>query len=558
MDAKQILKFCLEKGLLVDKDVLNLFNETNDTEFVKLVIEKIKSCTKQNIITKEIFYENKEKVNDFFYDLPKENQKELENLKIKLGLSIEILREKQILGNKELKKEIEEYKNIQESVIDEENDEKEVKVLCSVPISNKKIEVQDFVSCLRNRFIEMRGFLQDHSEIGNLVSINKIYGNHQRMSIIGIIYDKAITKNKNIIFEVEDTTGKMKVLINKDKKELYEKAEDIALDSVIGFKGTGNGEIFFADDVVFPDSNLSERKNSPNEEYVLFLGDLHFGSKLFMKENFNKFIDYLNGNFHNSEDKEYKKIKYLFLVGDVVTGIGNYPNQEKDLEIIDLEEQFLGLAEILGRIRKDIKIIISPGNHDGVRLMEPQPFLDEKYAWPLYEMENVIITPNPCYVNIGENPNFSGFNVLTYHGFSYPYYANTIPSLIQKKAMNCPEEIMKYLLKNRHLAPTHSSTQYYPLEKDGLLIREIPDIFVSAHTHKCGVAYYNNILVVSISCWEAMTPYQEKFGNIPDHCKVPMFNLKTRKVKILDFEDLGEEKDGENKIVNAIEVKNGN
>jgi DNA polymerase II small subunit/DNA polymerase delta subunit B len=120
--------------------------------------------------------------------------------------------------------------------------------------------------------------------------------------------------------------------------------------------------------------------------------------------------------------------------------------------------------------------------------------------------------------------------------------------------MNCPEEIMKYLLKNRHLAPTHASTQYYPLEKDGLFIREIPDIFVSAHTHKCGVAYYNNILVVSISCWEEMTPYQEKFGNIPDHCKVPMFNLKTRKVKILDFEDLGEG----SKEINIEERKNGN
>ena len=44
-------------------------------------------------------------------------------------------------------------------------------------------------------------------------------------------------------------------------------------------------------------------------------------------------------------------------------------------------------------------------------------------------------------------------------------------------------------------------------------------------------------LLVSISCWEEMTPYQEKFGNIPDHCKVPIFNLKTRKIKILDFEE---------------------
>jgi DNA polymerase II small subunit len=531
MDTKQLLKFCLEKGLLLDKEVLSLFNETSDIESVKLIIEKIKKCTKQNVITKNVFYENKEKVNEFLYELPQKNQKELENLKIRLGLSIEISREKQFLENEGNQKNLEVVKKVYEKI-----EENKVTVLSSVPVSNKKIEVQDFVTYFKNRFIEMRGLLQNHSELENPVSISKIFGSRQKISIIGMVYDKSVTKNKNILLEIEDVTGKIKVLISKTKKEVYEKAENVALDSVLGFKGSGNEEIFFADDIIYPDSSLPERKNSPNEEWALFIGDLHFGSKRFMKNNFLKFIDYLNGDFQN--EGEIKKIKYLFLVGDVVTGVGNYPNQEKDLEIVDLEEQFFGLAELLSKIRKDIKIIISPGNHDGVRLMEPQPFLDEKYAWPLYEMENVVITPNPSYLKIGEKTNFSGFTVLTYHGFSYPYYASSIPSLIQKKAMNCPEEIMKYLLKNRHMAPTHSSTQYFPLEKDGLLIREVPDIFVSAHTHKCGVAYYNNVLVISISCWEEMTPYQEKFGNIPDHCKVPMFNLKTRKVKILDFEDL--------------------
>jgi DNA polymerase II small subunit len=532
MDPKKILKFCLENGLLVDKEVLNLFDETQDIESVKLIIEKIKDHTKQNVITKSIFYENKEKVNELFYELPQKNQKELESLKIKLGLSIEISREKCIPEEElETKKEKQDYLN--------ENAEKgEVKVLSPLPVSKNKIEVQDFVTHFKNRFIEMRGFLQNHTELENLISINKIFGNHQKISIIGILSEKAFTKNKNILLEVEDTTGRIRVIINKNKKEVYEKAENAALDSILGFRGSGNEEIFFAEDIIYPDCLLPERKTSPIEEQAVFLGDLHFGSKRFMRENFLKFIDYLNGNY--MPDEEYKKIKYLFLVGDLVTGIGNYPNQEKDLEIVDLEEQFLRLAEILEKIRKDIKIIISPGNHDGVRLMEPQPFLDEKYSWPLYGLENVIITPNPCYVLIGEKAGFSGFRILTYHGFSYPYYANNIPSLIQKKAMNCPEEIMKYLLKNRHLAPTHASTQYYPLEKDGLLIREIPDILVSAHTHKCGVSYYNNILVVSISCWEEMTPYQEKFGNTPDHCKVPIFNLKTRKVKILDFEDIKE------------------
>ena len=242
MDTKQILKFCLEKGLLVDKDVLNLFNETSDTDSVKLIIEKIKNYTKQNVITKNVFYDNKDKVNQFFYELPQKNQKELENLKIKLGLSIEISREKQIIselngdnisessGGKTFEGNPVEIrvKRYKESI--EDSEEGSVKVLSSVPpLANKKIEVQDFVTYFKNRFIEMKGFLQNHSELDNLVSISKIFGSRQKISIIGMIAERAITKNKNIIFEVEDTTGRIKVLINKNKKEIYEKAENAAL-----------------------------------------------------------------------------------------------------------------------------------------------------------------------------------------------------------------------------------------------------------------------------------------------------------------------------------------
>ncbi|MCK5149746.1 metallophosphoesterase [Candidatus Pacearchaeota archaeon] len=524
MDAQKILKFCLEKGFLVDKEVLNLFSETSDLESLGLIVEKIKSHTQKRIITKQTFCENQDKVNEVFLSLPEKKQESLEKLKIKLGLSIEISHEKRVAFEE----------NVPEEDVCQVNPFSGVKILSNPIQPNKKIEVKDFVLHFKNRFSELSNILQQHSELSNLVSINKISGNRQGISIIGIVSDKKITKNKNILFEVEDLTGKIKVLINQNKPELYKKAEEISLDSVIGFKGSGNREIFFVNDVIFPDSKIFERKNSFVEEYALFIGDLHFGSKLFLKENFLKFIDYLNGKVPNT--LEVDKIKYLFIVGDLITGVGNYPNQERDLKIVDLEEQFSGIAELLGKIRKDIKIIISPGNHDCVRLMEPQPVFDEKYAWPLYDLDNVLLTGNPCNVNIGAKKGFLGFNVLTYHGFSFPFYANNVSRLMLKKSMNSPEEIMKYLLKNRHLAPTHASVQYFPLEKDALLIREVPDIFVAAHTHKSAVSYYDNVLVVSTSCWESMTPYQEKFGNKPDHCKVPLFNLKTRSVKILDFE----------------------
>jgi len=528
---KEILNFCVEKGFLVDSDLLDIFSDTQDIDSVKLIIEKVKTYTHQNVLTKTLFERNKEQVNKFFLDLPEENKKNLERLRIKLGLSIEISKEESdsALYSK-IEESSKEYSN-------KNNFEKNINILSYIPKNNNKIEVKDFVSHFRKRFDDLKEILQERFELDNLLSIDKISGSRQGISIIGMVYNKSLTKNKNILLEVEDLTGRVKILVSKSKEDLYKIAEEICLDSVLGFRCSGNNEVLFANGIFFPDSKIPERKKSSLEEYVLFIGDLHFGSKLFLREGFLKFIEYLNCGVEGNEREEIKKIKYLFITGDLVTGVGNYPGQEKDLEIIDLEEQFIELAKLLEKIPEHIKIIISPGNHDGVRIMEPQPVFDVKYSWPLHQLKNVIITENPCLLNIGAQEDFIGFDILTYHGFSYPYYAGNIPELIKKKAMNSPEEIMKYLLKQRHLAPTHGSTQYYPYKEDLLMIKNAPDIFVSGHTHKCGVSYYNNILIISTSCWEAMTPYQEKFGNEPDHCKVPMLNLKTRAVKILDFEE---------------------
>ncbi|MBI2045603.1 metallophosphoesterase [Candidatus Pacearchaeota archaeon] len=522
MDTKEILKFCLEKGLLLDKDLLTFFSEELDSDSFKIIIEKIKQATGQKIITKELFEENKERVESFFSGISKESR---EKLKIRLGLTIEI------------SKEIEKRVQINEGSAKMKRAEKElegVKILSMHCLPGKKFDVEDFVNFYRTRFNEMKRVIQEKPAMDNPISIDKLNGAKQGVSIIGMVFDKKTTKNKNILIEVEDLTGKIKILVNQGKEELFKKAEEIALDSVIGFKCSGNKDILFANEIIFPETSLLERKKSPNEEHAVFISDVHYGSKNFMKENFDRFIDFMNGNLGNSQ--EALKIKYLFIVGDLVTGIGNYPHQERDLAIKDLEDQFTGISEFLGKLRKDLKIIISPGNHEGVRLMEPQPLYDEKYAWALYDMDNVILTENPAMLNIGAEKDFSGFNVLLYHGFSFPFFVDNVPRLTKERAMNSPDKIMEYLLKHRHLAPTHGSAQYFPGLKDIHFIKDIPDIFVSGHTHKSAITYHNNILVISGSSWETLTPYQEKFGNTPDHCKVPLLNLKTREVKILDFE----------------------
>jgi len=522
MSKQELLTFCSEENILLDNSLSDFFSTINNINYIKIFLKKIKEISGKRFISSSLIFSLRTKILPLLNTL---NEDEIFTQEIKNKFNFFEKKEEKFISkslNLNLK-------------------EPSVKILSSYSLNGKVFEVKDFLTFFKERYNNFKNIIQNSPELENLISINKINKDKQKFSVIGMIFNKSVTKNKNIILEVEDLTGILKIIISKDKEELYSKAENLPLDAVIGIKGFGNKEIVFANEIILPEARLEGgRKKAFEEEYALFVGDIHYGSKNFIEKDFLKFINYLNGNLPDTPEVE--KIKYLFIVGDLITGVGNYPDQEKDLLISDLEEQFSKIAGLLSKIRKDIKIILSPGNHDGVRLMEPQPILNEKFAWPLYNLENVIITENPCMVNIGSSEEFEGFNVLTYHGFSFPHYANTIPSLMAERTMNSPEKIMKYLLIYRHLAPTHGSVQYFPLGKDSHFISKIPDIFVSGHTHKSGVCYFNDILIISISSWESMTPYQEKFGNKPDHCKVPLINLKTRAVKILDFETREENK----------------
>jgi DNA polymerase II small subunit len=96
--------------------------------------------------------------------------------------------------------------------------------------------------------------------------------------------------------------------------------------------------------------------------------------------------------------------------------------------------------------------------------------------------------------------------------------------------------IMKFLLKRRHLAPAFTSTPYLPAhDEDPLLIKRIPDFFVTGHIHYSIVGNYKNTTLISGSCWQACTSFQEKLGHEPEPARVPVVNLKTRKVKVMKF-----------------------
>jgi len=416
-----------------------------------------------------------------------------------------------------------------------------VEVTFSYKEEPKKRGVQDFLGLFTARYNALRPILQNRKELQNLTSINRLNQKREReqTAIIGLVMQKQATKAGNIMLTIEDPTGSIKVIVSQNS-DSYELAKDTVLDEVIGVAGTSGDKIMFASNLYVPDIPIyKELKKSPDETYALFLGDFHFGSNLFLKEPFEKLIKWICGEQGGERQKEIaSKLKYIFVAGDLVEGVGIYPGQENDLEVKDIYDQYSELAKHLSKIPHDKQIIACPGNHDAMRIAEPQPPLYKDFAEAVWRLPNVTMVSNPAYVNIHKSADFPGFDILMYHGFSFIYYADQVESIRNLGGQKRSDLIMKFLLQRRHLAPTHTSTLYLPdANKDSLVIDKIPDFFITGHIHRVSAASYRNITMINCSSWLEMTEYQEKVGLYPQPGRAVLVNLQTRKVKILKFYD---------------------
>src|SRR3989344_5642015 len=65
----------------------------------------------------------------------------------------------------------------------------------------------------------------------------------ENISIIGIVSDKRLTKNKNLIISFEDLTGTISGLVRCEKKEVFDKANELQLDDIVAIKASGSKDI---------------------------------------------------------------------------------------------------------------------------------------------------------------------------------------------------------------------------------------------------------------------------------------------------------------------------
>lgn len=425
----------------------------------------------------------------------------------------------------------------------------EIKVLKDITgASTTEGLVENFVQLFRDRYEKLSSIIRSREGFQNYTELGSIVRHEgDDVDLVGLVTNKRQTRKKDAwLVELEDLSGEAVVYVKDSARneQVIEKIEKIVTDEVVGVKArvpnnlrSGNrSPLVWGNEIVWPDVPISrphhsnESQKEDAEGYAVLISDLHVGSSMFLDRVFEKFLEWLNGSAGNKEQRELaKKVEYLIIAGDLVDGIGIYPGQQKELEIENVYDQYERVAELLSRVPGHIKIIASPGNHDAVRLAEPQPALYTKVADPLRKI-NVKLVGNPALLSV------EGVKFLIYHGMGFDDLISAVSDLDREDVVSPMREV----LKRRHMAPIYGEpmggrTPIAPEKEDYLIIDEIPDVFHCGHLHRYGCDDYHGVLIVNSATFQEQTVFMKRQGITPTPGLVPVINLKTKEARTINF-----------------------
>ncbi|MFO7926301.1 MAG: DNA-directed DNA polymerase II small subunit [Halobacteriota archaeon] len=382
-------------------------------------------------------------------------------------------------------------------------------------------EYDDFVATFRDRYERLAGKLKGRVNHRNATALQASPGGGDA-GIVGMVSDIRSTASGHWLIELEDTTGVFPCLVMKDKA-IAGLVEELLFDEVIAVDGTlsDDGGILFVDDLYFPDIPRTYKPSTADRHVkAALISDVHVGSQEFMADAWSRFTSWLH-------TEEAERIEYLLIAGDMVEGVGVYPNQDEELDIVDIFDQYRRFSEYLKEVPGDLEIVMIPGNHDAVRLAEPQPGFDDELR-SIMTAHDARIVSNPAVVAI------EGVSVLMYHGVSLDEVIAELPE--EKANYDEPHKAMYQLLKKRHVAPQFGGhTRLSPEEKDYLVMDDVPDIFHTGHVHKLGWGKYRNVVAVNSGCWQAQTDFQKSVNIDPDAGFAPVVDLDTLDMTVRKF-----------------------
>ena len=384
-------------------------------------------------------------------------------------------------------------------------------------LPNPGVGKTDFLTIFTSRYRKLSRMLWKRPQLRNATSISNVgrIKDKREVSVIGIISDVATLKDGRKILEVEDPTGSIKVLVKNNMRGV----EELVPDEVIGIRGAPGRDIIFANTLVFPDISSSNSWPTTGSSKVIFLADIHAGSKKFNEETWEKFTRWVNQN---------QDVKHVFIGGDLVDGVGIYKGQDAEIHFETAEEEFVYLRRLLDMISPKKQLIVIPGNHDPTNDSEPRQPIPREFAKPIYQMNNLQLLSDPSWVNV------EGVCVLMYHGTSFDGFIDSVDS-IRNTAYDNPTQAQQLLLRKRHLSPIFGRNRILPGREDHLVIHQTPHVFFTGHVHTVDMSNYRGVRLVSAGSFQERTDFQKKLGHHPTPGKFVEMDLSTGQGRIIDF-----------------------
>ena len=405
---------------------------------------------------------------------------------------------------------------------DDEEFENEYRVLGDPTSKVTSAEgVDGYNALFASRFSKLKKIISSRPEAKMLKSISSVLSakSNDDVYVCGLLSERSVERSVTKL-TIDDPSGTIETIVFD--KDLQKTAASLLTDQFVMQKiSFGKKGGFIVKDIIMPDIPEHASNRSKTEAYAVFLSDLHIGSMYFMEKELSDFISWLS-----SPDPVARKVGFVLICGDVVDGVGIYPNQDKELDFVDIQTQLEKTIELLNKIPKHIKVIVTPGNHDPGRRALPQPAIPEFYNSKLWDQKNISMLGNPALVSL------NGVKVLMFHGQSIDDVVRTTPGLSYDK----PAQVMRCLLQSRHLSPIYGSqTPLAPETDDMMVIDEVPDIFHAGHVHVVDMDLYRGVLILNSGAWQHQTPFQAGVGITPTPGLAVIVNLKTFKVYTKDF-----------------------
>ena len=469
-EISSAVSYALNKGFQIHPDALEILHKINVSDLSQIIKDVVREKTKQKVFL----------INE-------------EDFEIYLGIK------------------------------DDENHQVEFEILSDPTDKITSAEgVEGYGKLFASRFNKLKQIMSDRPEskkVREIASIKSITKIDDELFVWGLVTDRKSDRNITKI-TLEDPTGSMEVVAFEGN--LKDTADTLLMDQFVMFRiiPAKNGG-FFAKETFLPDLPEHTTNSSKTETYAVFLSDLHVGSKYFMEQELQDLIGWIS-----SADPIARKIRFIVIGGDLIEGVGVFPNQEKTLNQFTTEAQLKKSFEVLDKIPKHIKVFLISGNHDAGRKALPQPAIPKMYNSELWHRENFFMLGNPSMVSL------NGVKVLMYHGQSIDDVVRTTPGVSYDK----PAAVMRHFLKARHMSPIYGSrTPIAPETEDMMVIDDVPDIFHSGHVHFVGLDMYKGVLIVNSGAWQRQTDFQESVGITPTPGMAILVNLQTMKVFQKDF-----------------------